>query len=428
MTLYRGTFADCPTDPFAGGELRVLSDGALLVRDGRIVARGSWADLVGTHPDEERVDLSGGLVLPGLVDTHVHYPQLRVIGGLGLPLLDWLDQRALPEEQRLVDAAYARAVAHEFLGSFVRAGTTTALVFGAHYASAMDEFFAEAEASGLRIVSGVVVSDRELPEPLLTTPERSISDALGLAERWHGRGRLRYAVTPRFSYSCSQDLMAACGEAFRAIDGALFTSHVNENRAEIEGVEAYFGTSYVDTYDRVGVLSPLSVLAHNVHPSDAELATLAGRGASISHCPCSNSALGSGMFPLRRHLDAGVRVSLGTDVGGGVSFSLLREGLQAAFMQQLMGPGSYPLSPKHLLWLATRAGALALGLDKVGHFDVGMEFDACWLNPKKNSTLEIALRHASDLSDAVAKAFALGGTSDMGRVWVSGEEIWRRLD
>jgi guanine deaminase len=426
MTLYRGTFIDCPDDPFTGGFLRTLTDGGLLVRDGAIVARGPFADLVAAHTDEDVVDLSGGLVIPGFVDTHVHYPQVRVIGALGLPLLEWLAQRALPEESRLVDSAYAAQIAREFVGSLLRAGTTSALVFGAHFASAVDQLFSQAEDSGLRVTSGLVVSDGVLPEALLTTPERSVVEAVALAERWHGRGRLRYAVTPRFSLSCSDALLAACGEARAAIPGALFTSHVNENVAEIAKVEADHGTNYVGTYDRHGLLDRLSVLAHDVHPRDEELAVLAARGSSIAHCPSSNSALGSGMFGLRRHLDAGVRVALGSDVGGGTSFSLLREGLQAAFMQSLMGDAGVPLGAQHLLWLATAAGADALGLDRVGHLSVGMEFDAVWLRPQADTTLDIGLRHAADASDAVAKAFALGDTADVASVFVGGDRVWDR--
>ncbi len=423
MTLFRGTFADCPEDPFAGGVLRTLTDGALLVRDGVIVERGPWADLAARHAGEEVVDLRGGLVLPGLVDTHVHYPQVRVIGGLGLPLLDWLDQRALPEEARLADSGYARVIAREFLGSLARAGTTSALVFGAHFASAMEVFFGEAAASGLRIAAGLVVSDRVLPGPLLTSPDQAIADAVALGRRWHGVGRLRYAVTPRFSLSCSDTLLGACAEARAAIPGALFTSHVNENHDEVARVVADFGTHYVGTYDRHGLLDARSVLAHNLHPRDDELAVLAGRGATVAHCPGSNAALGSGLFPLRRHLDAGVPVALGSDVGGGVSFSLLREGLQAAFGQQLRGADGVRLGPAHLLWLATVAGARALGLPDVGTLSVGGQFDALWLAPPSGSTLDIGLRHALDETDAVAKAFALGDTGDVRGVWVGGRSV-----
>jgi len=413
VTLFRGTFLDTPV----AGELRTL-DGVLQVEDGVVVARGPAEDFPAAD-----VDLRGGVVLPGLVDTHVHYPQVRAIGGLGMPLLDWLDRCALPEECRLAAPPYAAAVATEFVDGLVRAGTTTALVFGSHFATAVDALFAEAARVGLRVTSGLVVSDRLLPEDLLTTPERSIEEGRALAARWHGVGRTRYAVTPRFSLSCSPALLQAGADLLGELDDALFTSHVNENPAEVAAVADLHG-GYVDSYDRYGLLGPASVLAHDVHPTDAELAVLAARGAAVAHCPTSNAALGSGLFPLRRHRQAGVRVALGSDVGAGTGFSLLKEGLQAYFGQQLLGPEGVPLTPADLLHLATAAGADALGLGhQVGHLSVGMRFDAVWLRPPEGSTLDVVLRSAAGPDDALAKVFALGGPADVAGVWVDGERI-----
>src|SRR5215207_1929784 len=272
MTIFRGTFLDTPDNPFTGGGLRVATDTALLVRDGVIVARGPAADIRSAHAAEEVVDLAGGLVLPGFVDTHVHFPQIRAVGGLGLPLMEWLDKYALPEEARMADARYAAGVADEFVRGLAAAGTTSALVFGAHYADAVDVLFSAASRVGLRITSGLVVSDRLLPPELLTTPDRAYTESLALAAKWHGVGRNRYAVTPRFSLSCTDDLLAACHRALEAIPGALFTSHLNENEAEIAIVaELFGGIDYVSTYDRHGLVDSRSVLAHNVHPTDVEL-------------------------------------------------------------------------------------------------------------------------------------------------------------
>jgi guanine deaminase len=181
-------------------------------------------------------------------------------------------------------------------------------------------------------------------------------------------------------------------------------------------------TSYVDTYHRAKLLNRRSVLAHNVHPTDLELDALAATGASVAHCPSSNSALGSGLFPLRRHVERGVRVALGTDVGAGTSFSLLREGLQSYFMQALLGADGLPLTSAHMLYLATAAGAAALDLDEqVGDLSVGKQFDAVWVAPQAGSTLDVVLRHAADADDALAKVFALAGPSDVRRVWVGGD-------
>jgi guanine deaminase len=426
VTLYRGTFLDTPHSPFKGHHLRADQDAALLVRDGVIAARGPADAMLQKHPGEEVVDLRHGLVLPGFVDTHVHYPQVRAIGGLGLPLLDWLERCALPEEARLADATYAASVAADFVDGLARAGTTTALVFGSHFATAVDALFTEATRVGLRMTSGLVLSDRILREDLFTDPDRAYAEGSALAERWHGVGRTRYAVTPRFSLSCTNPLLASAGALLRDVPGSYFTSHLNENPEEIRGVRELFGCDYTATYDQHGLLTERSVLAHNVHPTRSELQVLGRRGVSVAHCPTSNAALGSGLFPLGSHLAFGVRVALGSDVGAGTGFSLFKEGLQAYFAQQLLGLDGHRLTAGHLLHLATAAGADALGLAQTtGDLSVGKEYDALWLSPEPGTTLDVALRHAHSPDDALAKAFALASPADVRQTWVAGDAIRR---
>lgn len=429
--LYRARAYDTPEDPFADGTpapgFRYDDDLGLAVSsEGVITARGPFASVAAAHPEAAVIDLRAGILLPGLVDTHVHFPQVRVIGALGMPLLEWLERCALPEEQHLADPAYAATIAGEFVAGLVAAGTTTSLVFGSHFAPAVDALFTEAARFGLRVTSGLVVSDRMLPEPLLTTPERAHGEAVELAARWHGRGRARYAVTPRFSLSASDAVLAACAAVVADVEGAFFTSHVNENLTEVATVEGQFPhrSDYVDTYDQHGLLGPRAVLAHNVHPLDSELAVLAARGTAVAHCPSSNSALGSGLFRLRRHVEAGVRVALGCDVGAGTGFSLFKEGLQAYFVQRLLGDAGLPLAPGHLLHLSTAAGAAALGLaDVVGDLSVGKELDAICLRPPAGTALDIGLRHAGSPEEALGKIFALAGDADVADVWVAGEQI-----
>jgi guanine deaminase len=423
LTLYAATVVDTPGDPFAGDPAGALAeDGALLVRDGVIRARGSLAALRAEHPGEPVTRLDGGLLVPGFVDTHVHFPQIRAIGGLGLPLLDWLEHCALPEESKLADQAYARAVAAEFLDGLVTAGTTSALVFGSHFPAAMDELFSAAGRRGLNITSGLVLSDRILRPDLLNSAESALTDSADLILRWHDRGRLRYAVTPRFSLSASDEMLDVCAQLLGK--GVWFTSHINENLAEIATVAGLFpgARHYLDTYARHGLVTPRSVFAHNVHPGDAELAVLAEHGASVAHCPTSNCVLGSGLFPLGRHVEYGVGVALGSDVGAGAGLFMPKEALQAYFIQQLLGPAGMSLTPVHLLYLATRAGARALGLDdRVGDLAVGKDFDAVWLRPGAGSTLAVNLRHARDATDALARVFALATPADVAAVWIRGE-------
>lgn len=426
MIIYRARVFDTPQDPFTGGTLRSESDVALVVDDGLIIARTDYASAAAQHPDAEVVDLRSGVLIPGLIDTHVHYPQVRAIGYLGMPLLDWLDHCALPEEAKLGDEAYAAAVAGDFLTGLTSAGTTSAMVFGSHFATAMDTFFSQAAEVGLRVTSGLVTSDTILPEALLTSVEKSVSESQDLIDRWHGKGHLRYAVTPRFSFSAGQELLAAGGQLVADNPGIWVTSHLNENRDEISGVAEMFpeAIDYLDTYDRAGLLNRQTILAHNVHPSDRELARMAEVGAASAHCPTSNSNLASGFFPLRRHIEAGVRVALGSDVGAGTGFSLLKEGVQAYFMQQLDPSGGLPLSSAHLLHLATSAGAEALELsDQVGDLSVGKRFDAAYISPAAGEPLSVGLEHASSDEDALAKIFAMGTPADIARVWVDGELV-----
>jgi guanine deaminase len=431
MTLYRATIIDTPTDPFEGNPaaaLRADDDGALVVRDGTIVARGPYATVRAGHPDEVVQDLRGGILVPGFVDTHVHYPQIRAIGGLGMPLLDWLERFALPEEARLEEPTYAQAVADDFLSGLLHSATTSALVFGAHFAPAMEMLFAGAERFGLNITAGLVVSDRILRADLLTTPARALAESRALIERWHGRGRLQYAVTPRFSLSTTDEMLAGCGELMAAggVENPVrFTSHINENLAEVAAVAELFpGTrDYLDTYDRHGLVTERSVFAHNVHATDGELARMGETGAWVSHCPTSNAALGSGLFPFRRHLEHGVGVALGSDVGAGTGLYLPKEALQAYFVQQLLGGDGVPLTAVHLLYLATRAGAMALGIaDRVGDFTVGKEFDAVLWRAPPGSDLAVNLANASDTTDALARVFALATPADVAAVWLHGRQ------
>ncbi|MFQ6171996.1 guanine deaminase [Oryzobacter sp. R7] len=429
--VYRARAYDTPHDPFTdpldGPGFRYDDDLGLAVSAaGVITTRGPFATVAASHPGAPVIDLREGLLLPGLVDTHVHFPQVRIIGALGMPLLEWLERSALPEEGRLASAEYAATIAGEFVAGLVSAGTTTSLVFGSHFAPAVDALLAEAARFGLRVTSGLVVSDRNLPEPLLTTPERAHGEALALASRWHGVDRLRYAVTPRFSLSASDGILEACAGVLADVDGASFTSHVNENPHEVAAVAGLFPhrAHYVDTYDHHGLLGPRSVLAHDVHPTDEELRVLAARGTAVAHCPSSNAALGSGILPLRRHLAAGVRVALGSDVGAGTGFSILKEGLHAYAQQRLLGDDGLVLTPGQLLHLSTMAGAEALGLSSVvGDLSEGKELDAVWVVPPPGTALDIGLRHTESPAEALGKVFALAGDADVASVWVGGEQI-----
>lgn len=428
--LLRAPILHTPRNPFksATNALETFSDGALVIQDNKIIALGHFADIQVAYPQMEVQDLRGGVLLPGLIDTHVHYPQIRVIGGLGMTLLDWLERNTMPEELRFADAVYARTVAKEFLHGLSAHGTTTALVFGCHFAVGQGEFFREALASGLRIISGMVLSDRLLRPEMHQTPERAYQASTDLIRRFHQQGTLLYAVTPRFSLSASEAMLEVCQTLQREHSSLRFTSHINENDREIETVKGLFpwAKDYLETYERFDLLHRHSVLAHSVHPTDSELSRMAASKTSISHCPCSNAALGSGIFPMTRHLRHGVHVSLGTDVGGGTGFSLFKEALQA-YMLQRLAPDGTMLSPAHMLYLCTLAGAEALGLEaQVGDLSVGKDADLVYLRPPAKSPLEAVMKHAVTPERMLAGIFALAGQESIKQVWVSGQTVYRR--
>lgn len=426
--LYRAHVLFTAGDDLETTRLVSHRDGAVVVRSGRVLATGDFSRVSSDWPEADVIDQRGSYLLPGFVDTHVHLPQLAVIGSMGLTLLDWLEQRTFPEELRFADEDYAREKSEQFLQRLLHSGTTSALVFGAHQKIAMDEFFRAAHDSGLRIAAGLVLGDENLPEGLTTTPERAVTESLELISNWHGRGRLRYAVTPRFSVSASDALLAACGKVLSSAENLLFTTHLNEMPGEIELVAERFpdAVDYLDTYERHGLVTERSLFAHNVHPTAAELVRLARAGSAVCHCPTSNLFLGSGLFPLAAHVNAGVRVGLGTDVGGGTGYSVPDEALHA-YLHQMNRPDGWLLAPEQLLHLATRAGALALGLGDSGNFETGNFFDAVFLQARPGSTLEARLDAARDADDVLAGLITLAREDAVRHVLVAGERLlWDR--
>jgi guanine deaminase len=428
VNILRATIFHTPANPFTlDTSLVTLGDGALAIEQGRIVRCSDYSEVAAEYPDAAVRDLRGGYIIPGLVDTHVHFPQVRMIGGLGYSLLDWLDRLTLPEEARLSDVARARTLAGEFVNALASHGTTTALVFGSHFAEATAALFSAAEAKGLRVFSGLVMADRNLRPELHQTPEAAYGASRALIGKFHGKGRLGYAVTPRFALSSSDAMLEAAGSLLREDSTLRFTTHINENTREIEETMRSFpaAADYLAIYEAHGLVGRSTVLAHNIHTSDEQLDRLRESGASIAHCPCSNAALGSGVFGLRRHLDHGVRVALGTDVGGGIGFGMMKEALQV-YLQQRVAESPVTLSPAQMLYLATRAGAEALLLDnEIGDFSNGKAADLVYLKPPAGSVLAGVLSEAETPDRILGALFAMAGSESVAEVQVAGDVIYR---
>jgi len=422
-TIYRAKIFHTPKSPFDGAELVFFEDGGLVVENGLIDTVGNFDSVSNKYPQAEIISYQNSFIIPGLVDSHVHYPQIPVIGAMGLRLLDWLDQKTLPAEAKFADKNYAREQAQIFLKQLARNGTTTALVFGAHFAQAMEEFFTEADKSGLRITAGLVLGDRMLKDELYTNPNKAYKESKALIEKWHNKNRLRYAVTPRFSVSCSDDILAVCGRLVDEYPSVFFTTHMNEQLEEIDLVKRQFSaTDYLETYEKHGLVNKRSVFAHNVHPSNSELKRMSKAKASVAHCPSSNMFIGSGLFNMLEHIQHKINFALGSDVGGGTGFSILKEALMS-YQAQMLRQKPYPLTAAHLLYLATLAGAKVLGLDdKIGDFSSGKEADFVVLEAAENSTLAQSLKHSKG-QDSLAAIFTLAREDAIKDVFVAGESI-----
>jgi guanine deaminase len=426
--LLRAPLFHTPRNPFLQDRaLECHWDGGLLIRDGRIAAAGDFETVRAANPEATTTDLRGGFLLPGLIDTHIHFPQLRVLGGLGRSLLDWLEECALPEEARMADESHARQIARGFIHALASHGTTTALVFGAHFAAATAALFEAGGKSGLRIVSGMVLSDRQLRPELHQTPDSAYRDSSELIKCFHRRGRLLYAVTPRFALSASEAMLEVCQTLRREHEGLRFQTHLNENSREIAEVARLFpwAPDYLAVYERFGLSGRGAVMAHNVHPAASEIERLGASGTAVAHCPGSNAALGSGFFALKRHVKAGVRVALGTDVGGGTGFGLLKEALQAYLLQRLAPEGAL-LDAAQMLYLATRAGADAIGLEnETGDFQPGKAADVVYIRPPSDSPLSAVLERTETPEQVLAAIFTLAGAESVQEVRVEGSIVHR---
>jgi len=426
----RGAFLDFVADPFYVSELesvRYIADGLLVVIDGAIADFGAYDDLHDQYADVPVTAYPGKLIMPGFIDTHVHFPQLEMIAAYGEQLLEWLNQYTFPTEEKFKDKAYAQKIASLFLDELLRNGTTTALVFATVHPQSVDAFFEEASRRNLRMIAGKVLMDRHAPEGLTDTPESAYEDSKKLIEKWHGHGRLLYAITPRFAITSTDEQLRLAGKLLQEFPDVYLHTHLSENMKEVEWVAELFPDrqSYLDVYDRAGLVGEKSVFAHGVHLTDAEFQRLSEAKSALAFCPTSNLFLGSGLFKLHqaKAIAQPVKVGLGSDVGAGTSFSMLQTASEAYKVSQLQGRS---LSAFKALFLATLGGAQALSLeDKLGNFEPGKEADFIVLNPQ--ATPLMAIRNASlpaqSLEELAQTAFGmmiLGDDRAVEAVYIAG--------
>ncbi|MCF6757893.1 guanine deaminase [Pseudomonas balearica] len=427
---YRAALLHCLADPREVGIERsheYFEDGLLVVADGKVAQIGHAAELLPTlAAGTEVVEYPNALITPGFVDTHIHYPQTGMIASYGEQLLDWLETYTFPTERAFADKAHAGEVAEIFLDELLRNGTTTALVFGSVHKESVDAFFEACEKRNLRMIAGKVLMDRNAPDYLTDTAETGYADSKELIERWHGKGRLHYAVTPRFAPTSTPEQLALAGQLFKEYPDLYMHTHLSENRKEIEWVRELFPErqGYLDVYDHHGLIGARSVFAHGVHLCDEECRRLGETGSAVAFCPTSNLFLGSGLFDLEKVEGFGVRVGLGTDVGAGTSFSQLQSLNEAYKVMQLQGK---KLDPFKSLYLATLGGARALYLDdRIGNLQPGKDADFVVLDYQATPLIDYRLRQARTLEEKLFALTILGDDRAVKETFAAGESVHRK--
>jgi guanine deaminase len=423
--VIRGRVLSFTDDPAESGSraYSFIQDGAVLVAGGLIEAVGAVRDILARAPPDAIIDdHSGSFIMAGFIDAHVHYSQTQVIGSHGAQLLDWLHNYTFVEEQKFADPAHCAGVANFFLDELFRSGTTTAMVYCTVHPQSVDAFFAAAEQRGARMIAGKVMMDRDAPEALMDTAERGYDESKALIQRWRGRGRLDYAITPRFAVTSTQAQLEAAGALAREFPHCYVQTHANENKAEIARVAALFpeARSYIDVYEKVGLTGPRSVFGHCIHLQESEVAALAESRSVAAFCPTSNLFLGSGLFDQARLRQAGVRIALATDVGGGTSYSMLRTAAEGYKVLQL-NDQSWPAAEAFYQMTLGNARALSLD-DRIGSIEAGKEADLIALDPRATPALAHRIEAAAgNIEVELFALVALGDDRAVRQTYVAGE-------
>jgi guanine deaminase len=422
LQAYRAAIFHLLADPTSsdGPAHAFHADGLLLVEDGKVLACGDYVTLAPRLNGTPVRAFPGRMITPGFVDLHIHFPQLDVIAAHGDQLLDWLERHVFPAEAAFADPAHAAQAARFFISELLRNGTTTAMVFGSVHKASVEALFAEALGRDMRLIAGKVLMDRHAPANLSDTVEDGRRDTLALIEAWSGKGRLGYAVTPRFAITSTDAQLTMAGDIVRARPDVWMQTHLAENTTEVAQTAALYPQAgdYLAVYERFGLVGPRSVFAHCIHLDRAAFSRMAAAGAAAAFCPTSNLFLGSGLFDLKTACDCGVKVGIGTDVGAGTSFSVPHTLGEAYKVGQMRGQ---TLDPFQAFYLATLGGARALNLgDKIGNLEPGKEADFLVLDLAATPLLARRLARATTLAERLFVLSILGDDRVVEQAYLAG--------
>lgn len=398
-----------------------FEDGAVLIRDGLIVASGDHSKISPMSENAELIDHRPHLILPGLIDTHNHLPQMQVIGSYGAQLLEWLNTYTFPAEARFSDEQHAKRIASAYFDEMLRNGTTTTVAFCSVHKHSADAYFAEAERRDMCVIGGKVMMDRNAPENVLDTPQQGYDETKALINIWHGRARGHYAITPRFAITSTQEQLEMTQSLFAEYPDCYMQTHLSENHKEIEFTLELFpaASDYLSIYESYGLLGDKSLFGHCIHLSDRERGVMAETGSVAVFCPTSNLFIGSGLFDEKQTRDKGVRIAVATDIGGGTSCSMLRTMDEAYKVLQLQNQNLNPLSSFYMM---TRGNAEALSLvNDIGTLQPGTCADICILNAKATPGMALRMETISTLSEELFVLQTMGDDRSVAEVYVFGK-------
>lgn len=422
--MLRGRLLTFNAEPFGAEDTSAydyIEDGALLIENGMILARGEFSDLIGDAGGTEIVDHRPNLLMAGFIDTHIHFPQVQVIASWGAQLLDWLNTYTFPEETRFANDDHAAAMACRFFDLLTNHGTTSAVAYCSVHKGSAEAYFEEAEQRNMRVIGGKVLMDRNAPDGLRDSPQSGYDDSKDLIAKWHGKGRASYAITPRFAITSTPEQMEMARALVHEHPDCFIQTHLSENKNEIAyTLELYpEARDYLDVYQRYDLLSDKMLLGHSIHLEPREVAVMAETASRPVFCPTSNLFLGSGLFDEERMRKTGIISAIATDIGAGTSYSMLQTLNEGYKILQLQDQKLHPLRAFH--WM-TRGNAVALGMeDKIGTLDAGTEADVVVLNSKATDAMALRMERASNLSEELFILQMLGDDRAVEEVYVAGQ-------
>ncbi|MGH1330888.1 MAG: guanine deaminase [Paracoccaceae bacterium] len=426
ITLLCGQVLSYRGDPFGAqgpDAAQHIQRGAVAIRDGLILDLGEADVLRAAYPQADVKDYGTALISAGFIDAHVHYPQTGIIASWGSRLIEWLNKYTFPEEMRFDDPAYAAKAAALYFDLSRSNGTTSMCSFGTIHPASVDAFFTEAQKRGQRAITGRTCMDRETaPIGLRDTAKTAYDESAALIRKWHGRDRLSYAITPRFSPTSTQEQLESLGALWAENPDCLMQTHLSEQTDEIDWVRGLYpdARDYLDTYEAHGLLREGGLFGHAIHLAPRETARLREAGGALIHCPTSNTFIGSGLFDMAARIREGQIIGLATDTGGGSSFSMLRTMAAAYEIGQLSGT---PLHPAQLWWLATAGSARALRMsDKIGNISKGMEADLIVVDLASTAVIEQRSSRSEDFWEALFPTIMMGDDRAISAVWIGGKQ------